>query len=222
MSMKEGPDSPEVLQLVHEGRSLVNVIARRLLGMYRNADLEEFIADGQVGLLKAARQYDAGTGTAFRTWAKPFIEGAMVDGHRRRAPLPRRVHEKINASRDEGTGKPAAEESERRLRKHFAGMAGAQVDGLLARIGIDTQGGNIAISTKTSAEAASLREEMKRLVLGCIESLPAKEAFVVQRHWLDDVPLDRVAKELGLPETTTRELRDRARTRMAKRLSHLR
>ncbi len=222
MSKKEGEDSPDVLQLVQEGRSLVDAIARRVRQMFRSADLEELIADGQIGLLKAARKYDRGIGTPFRTWAKPFIEGAMIDGHRARAPLPRRVHDKFDESPKKSADEPAAEERERRLSKHVAGMVGAQVDGLLARIGIDTQGGNIAISTKTSAEAASLREELKRLVLACIESLPEKEAFVVQRHWLDDVPMDRVAKELELPETTTRELRDRARARMAKLLSHLR
>jgi len=214
-------DSPEVLQRVRDGLIMVNEIARRLsqtLGRTSSTDHDEFVSAGQTGLLHAARRYDPALGASFRTFARHHIEGAMIDVHRKHASLPRRAYEHFTGS---GPGAPEsanAEGRERLAAKHVAGIATAQATGLLKRLGVDTQGDFVAISSITTAEEASQRRQHLELLQRCLQTLPPDEAVVVRRHDLDGEPLEHVADELGLTRSKARTLHERAHARLRKQL----
>lgn len=218
-------DSPEVLKLIHEGLPLVEEVARRLCAtMGPRADFDEFVSCGRKGMFEAARRYnpDMPGAASFRTFAKHHIEGAMLDGFRKLAPLSRRAHEKLTANDGGQPGQAAANaEDERRLQKHVAGMAGAQADGLLAQLGLDTQGDFVAVSPKTLAEEASQKKQMRELLERCIQTLPADEARVVRLHYHEGQPIERIAKQLGIARVTTQSLHDRGLERLQKRLAKL-
>ena len=77
---------------INEQLELVNVIAgqlRRTLGS--SAEYDELVASGREGLLDAARRYDPVRGVPFKLYANYRVRGAMLDGVRRAAPLPRCV-----------------------------------------------------------------------------------------------------------------------------------
>jgi len=213
-------DSPEVLQRVHEGLSLVEVIAKQVARtMGRTADIDEAIACGREGLLKAARRYDPALNSSFRAFAKGYVHGATVEGLRKLCALPRRAHENLAT---DGSVPPQGQGAERdpvRLReKHMAAVATAQAEGLLGKLGLDTQGEFVAVSAKTLPDIASQRNQERVLLERCVEALPQQEASVI-RHYLEGVPIERIAKLLGISRVTAQSSYDRAVQRLQKRLA---
>src|SRR4051794_21869809 len=96
--MTIGKDSPEVLQRVHEGLTLVETIASQLMRtLGPSGDFEELLSCGRAALLELPRRYDPSLGVPFRLFASPRLQGAMRDGVRHMSGMPRRVHEKLTA-----------------------------------------------------------------------------------------------------------------------------
>ncbi len=62
-------------QLISQNMGLVKNIARRFIG--RNTEYEDLVQIGTIGMLKAARSFDAGFGTVFSTYAVPLIIGEI-------------------------------------------------------------------------------------------------------------------------------------------------
>ncbi len=60
-------------------RALAYMIARRLPPC---VEVDDLIQYGQIGLIRAARLFDEARGVAFRTFAYPYIRGAIIDGLR--------------------------------------------------------------------------------------------------------------------------------------------
>ncbi len=80
-------------RLVEEHVPLVKRIAYHLLGrLPADVQVDDLIQAGVVGLLEAARHYDAGQGASFETYAGIRIRGAMLDEVRRSDWTPRSVH----------------------------------------------------------------------------------------------------------------------------------
>lgn len=68
--------------------AIAKVMSRRLPS---TVELDELINDGVVGLLDAARRFDPTRGVPFSAYAGHRIRGAILDGLRKRDPLPRRL-----------------------------------------------------------------------------------------------------------------------------------
>ena len=62
-------------------------LPRREAARWRHTPLEQedLVADGNVGLARAARRYDPSRGVSFAAFATPFVRGAIVDTVRARA-----------------------------------------------------------------------------------------------------------------------------------------
>ncbi|KAB7627164.1 RNA polymerase sigma factor FliA [Alkalilimnicola sp. S0819] len=74
---------------------LVKRIAHHLMNrLPPSVQLEDLIQAGMIGLLEAARHYDASQGASFQTYAGIRIRGAMLDEIRRLDWTPRSVHRK--------------------------------------------------------------------------------------------------------------------------------
>jgi RNA polymerase sigma factor (sigma-70 family) len=69
--------SPEQAALVAANRGLAAAIAARCHGRLRALDLDDLIQEGHVGLIGAARSYDASTGVSFGTYATYWVRGAI-------------------------------------------------------------------------------------------------------------------------------------------------
>jgi RNA polymerase sigma factor (sigma-70 family) len=67
--------------LVQEALHLPKREARRWRHMH--LDQEDLVADGYVGLVRAARRYDPSQGVPFTAFARHFVRGAIVDTVRR-------------------------------------------------------------------------------------------------------------------------------------------
>jgi RNA polymerase sigma factor for flagellar operon FliA len=85
----------EVLQLL----PLVRKIARRAVNYLKPPlSFEDLVSAGTVGLLKAARDFDASHQAEFKTYAYIRIKGAVLDELRRASLLPAGVNRQIHAA----------------------------------------------------------------------------------------------------------------------------
>src|SRR5579883_357620 len=89
-------DSPEVLARFHRERDLVEKVARqikRLMAVPQS--IAELRSYGDEGLLGAARTFDESRGVPFRRFANLRVRGAIIDGVRSCADVPRSVWEEL-------------------------------------------------------------------------------------------------------------------------------
>ena len=186
---------------LHRGyvRALAKQIARQLPP---NADMEELIAAGQVGLVEAATRYDAAHGVAFQTFAYYRIRGAIFDGLRKMLWLPPSLYKKLRfqAGADqiarEQLGTAADDEAPEAQATRLAGTVKD-----LAAIYILSLDAELSETDPTAAEdptaPAELSEEITRL-RAAIETLPERKQRVIRGYYLEGRKLTEIAAELGV------------------------
>jgi RNA polymerase sigma factor for flagellar operon FliA len=230
-------DTPQILERFHSHLDLVDVIARQLAReIGRSVELDDLRSMGQQGLLEAARRFDEGRGVSFRRFANYRVRGAMLDGVRKSAPLPRRAHARVRAleaallvseaaAEDAAPGSlsplPDAKASDQKLTEHLADMATAMAMGLLATPAVGDEGEPSALDTSMSPEDAVAQAELRELVVNALDDLPEDERTLVRRHYLEGERFDQVAASLGLSKSWGSRLHTRAIARLTKRLRSL-
>ncbi len=212
---------------------LVDVIARQVVReLGRVVELEDLRSMGHQGLLEAARRFDEAKGASFRRFANYRVRGAMIDGIRKGAPLPRRAHARLRsleaallvseaAAEDAPPGSMpplGAVASEQRLSDHLADMATAMAIGLLAVPTVGEEGEATALDLAHTPEEALEEAEVRQLVLHALEDRPDDERTLVRRHYLEGERFDHVAASLGLSKSWGSRLHTRAIARLTKRL----
>jgi RNA polymerase sigma factor for flagellar operon FliA len=227
------PEGSEELARFESALDLVEAIARRLAReVGSRVEIGELLSYGREGLLDAARRFDPARGVPFRGYASFRVRGAMIDGIRKSARLPRRTHERLSgllaANRtSEGAyedvlAPPApgatAADSERALADHLAAMATAVAVGLLTTTGFGDEGDRIPLANEENAEAQLGRAELMALVKSAISELPPQEEALVRRHYLEGERFDHVAAELGLSKSWASRLHTRAIKRLTQKL----
>jgi len=227
-------DTPEILERFNSHLDLVDLIARQLAReIGRSAELDDLRSMGQQGLLEAARRFDEGRGVSFRRFANYRVRGAMLDGVRKSAPMPRRAHARVRAleaalllsearAEDAAPGalpvSPDAGANEQKLAEHLADMATAMAMGLLASPALGDEGEPSALDTALSPEEAVAQAELRKLVVDALDDLPEDERTLVRRHYLEGERFDHVATSLGLSKSWASRLHTRAVARLTKRL----
>ena len=68
----------------------------------------------------------------------------------------------------------------------------------------------------SSTRATRSSTNFYKLLERCLEKLPSLEAVIVRRHDLEGVPLDAVAKEIGITQWKARTLHGRAHSTLRK------
>jgi RNA polymerase sigma factor for flagellar operon FliA len=185
---------------------------RAQLGL--ECDQEDLVAFAYEGLLEARKRFDPARGVQFKTFAYYRVRGALVDGVRRMAYLPRRAHARMKAAEaiDLET-EPLAE----------GARAGASSDGESALRVLDQILGHVAAAYCTAASAddtdadpehSLLARERRDRVQRALTTLPEQELFLIRGHYIDGRNFDELAAELGLSKSWASRLHTRALGRM--------
>lgn len=226
------PDTPEVLERFQAQLELVEIVARQIARAMGSAiELDDLLSFGREGLLDAARKFDGERGVPFRAYANFRVRGAIIDGVRSLAQLPRRTYERLNGLSSalkvsEGAAddafanstNPTRAQADQGLSEHLAAVAAAIAVGLVAPTGIGEDGEIVQVSSAESPEEAVSRAQMLALVQGALAALPEDEAVLVRRHYLEGERFDHVAQSLGLSKSWASRLHTRAMQRLARRL----
>jgi RNA polymerase sigma factor for flagellar operon FliA len=156
-------------------------------------DAADLVSCGVLGLAEAWDRYDPERGVAFEAFAIPRIKGAVIDAIRAADWVPRKARQRarttgeqlaILVSMDEDRGSDSGDRVPTAER--------------LADESLPEPGSDLVAS------------EDKRELLGTLNRLPERERMIVTLHYFEGVPLQEIARSLGVTESRVSQLHTRA------------
>ena len=213
-------------ELVQCNLRLVISIARGYTG--RGLDLSDLIQEGNLGLMRAARAFDASFGTKFSTYATWWIRQSITRAISNKASLIRiPIHaadeeRTVSSARNNlqvATGRdPSVEEL-----SEFVGKSTREVtNALTARktvvsydtpLGLSEEGSLldlIADETEAGAEDLFIEGALRDFMQSLLDTLPERERYVLQRRYgLDDSrcgTLEEIGQELRVTRERARQI----------------
>ena len=209
---------------------LVHHIVRRMArGVPPCVDVDDLIAAGFEGLLRAAERFDEQRGVAFSTFAGCSIRGAVLDALREMDPLARPTRKRVND----------LERAESRLAGRFGGGA-VPDDALAEATGMTQREVEDALRVRRAANTVSidleredgalshvledprcadaigrvLLQEAHSLVREEIEKLLPNDRRVVVLYYADGLLFREIADILGVTEGRVSQIHKRAISRL--------
>ena len=228
-------------QLITMHLGLVHHVARRLARTLAvDAEFDELVSVGTIGLLSAIEGFDAQRGLAFSTYAATRIRGAILDELRRQDHATRGVRRKardIGAAREtlmRALGRePRAPELGRQLGVDLTTLWRwqADVEGAM-RTSLDAaptagETGPSPLEMLSGDDGASTEERLTleqevALLRSSIERLPEQERVVLSLYYYEELKLSDIGRVLGVTESRVSQIRGRAIERLRKALGRLR
>jgi RNA polymerase sigma factor for flagellar operon FliA len=233
------PDKAEADQLIEEYLPLVgHVVSQVAVQFPRHVDLGELNSAGTMGLVEAAYRYEADRGVPFRHFAGHRIRGAILDFVRKMDWAPRSVREdarRVDKARTEIAGATGSNPTNEAL-SEVLGMSGAELHNIEARasrallLSLDAPVGDglgeefgmsesLCDNSLVAPDEALEMREMHGYLRDAVAALPPKHALVVQKTYLEDLPAQVVADELGVSVSRVSQLRTEALERLREGLA---
>jgi len=221
-------------QLVEQYSPLVKRIAHHLLArLPANVVLDDLIQAGMIGLLEAARKYDATKGAAFETYAGIRIRGAIIDEVRRGDWTPRSVHRngrmvseairqvELRVGRD-ASDQEVADELGISVDEYHGLLKDSAESRLfsfeeLQQPGDDSFGEQFADSEPGPAPVIENEAFMKSLSKA-IELLPEREKLVLALYYDEQLNLKEIGQVLGVSESRVSQIHSQAALRLRSRM----
>lgn len=209
--------------LVVEHAALVKRIAHHMIArLPASVQVEDLIQAGMIGLLEAARQYDAAQGASFQTYAGIRIRGAMLDEIRRLDWTPRSVHRKAREAAE------AIREIEHRTGRDAKDSEVARVLGIsldeyhqilqdvaTSRIfSIDQEDPDSGSTPELPGDAPNplawlQQEDFRQSLAEAIAGLPERERLVMQLYYDEELNLKEIGAVLGVSESRVSQIHGR-------------
>jgi RNA polymerase sigma factor for flagellar operon FliA len=216
------PQNPASDQaFIEEHRALVVGLAsklRRQLDL--STDVEELAAFGFAGLVEARQRFDPSKGVQFSTFAYYRIRGAILDGVRKMAYLPRRAYARLRAAESaDAVTEPLGEAraADPRARQSSDRVV-ADLDDALAKLTagyvMSAVGQNEDDAPPENPEEELLGRELRKKIRGAIDVLPERERALVVGFYFDERRFDEVAAELGISKSWASRLHSKALERI--------
>lgn len=219
--------------LIESNVELVQKIAYHLMArLPANVLVDDLIQSGMIGLLEAARNFDATKGASFETFAGIRIRGAMLDEMRKGDWVPRSVHKNsrtiasaISAVEKE-TGETAKEadiaaylqislhEYQKMLRDVNCGHLIAYEDLPNPDDMLVTKSSTFD-STFDSVSDNEFAEQLSRM----IKELPQREALVLSLYYDDELNLKEIGLILEVSESRISQILSQALHRLKSKIN---
>jgi len=226
-------------EVVTQYASLVKRIAYHIMSrLPPSVQVDDLIQAGMIGLLEAARNYDAGQGASFETYAGIRIRGAMLDEIRKGDWAPRSVHRKARQVADavreveNATGRDAKDHEVAKLlgmsldeyHKTLQDASGCRLlsfeemgmseDAVPSRLGLGK-------SDNGPFEGVQ-HDDFKRNLAEAISGLPDRERLVLTLYYEEDLNLREIGAVIGVSESRVSQIHSQALVRLQSRLGHWR
>lgn len=223
-------------QLVQRYAGLVKRIALHTAArLPASVQLDDLIQAGMIGLLEAARKYDASKGASFETYATIRIRGSIVDEIRKGDWVPRSVHrnsrriaeaiQQIEAKygRD-AKDQEIAEALSLSLDDYYAmlsDLSGSRLFSFeeLTAAG-DTSQASLASEHTSDKPPDELQQKKLRHDLAqAIQMLPEREQLVLALYYDEELNLKEIGLVLGVSESRVSQIHSQAAMRLRARLA---
>ncbi len=211
---------------------LVRRIAHHLAArLPPSVDVDDLIQAGMIGLIEAARQYDASQGATFETYASIRIRGAMIDEIRRGDWVPRSVHRRVREAA-EATRKIEQREGRAASAHEVAAalgmplgdyqklLEGAARGHVLSLDAQSEEGGEPRLAASEPAPEHNLeRSEFQAALAAAIAGLPEREQLVLSLYYEQELNLREIGAVLGVTESRVCQVHGQAMIRLRARLA---
>ena len=226
----------EYAELVMQYAPLVKRIAYHIMSrLPPSVQVDDLIQAGMIGLIEAARNYDAGQGASFETYAGIRIRGSMLDEIRKGDWAPRSVHRKArqvaeavreieNATGRDAKDHEVAEALGMSLDEYYKTLQDASGCRLLSFE--DMVQGEDCLESKGDRGMAGpyekvQKEDYKRNLAEAIAALPERERLVLTLYYEEDLNLREIGAVIGVSESRVSQIHSQALLRLQSRLGHL-
>jgi RNA polymerase sigma factor FliA len=197
----------EADELIQRYSALIDRIARRIaMRTGLQSAFDDLWSAGALGLLEAARRFDAGRGVTFETFVEHRIRGAMLDELRRMDHLPRRLRtrtddlQKAKKKLQGQLGRDASvDELAGEMKLELEEVAG--IEALMEpHVSLDRAGAMPLADETPDIEARLARTQMAEVLAREIRNLPDRLQTVLGLHYLEGLTYREIAKMLDVSE----------------------
>lgn len=214
--------------LVIETMDLVGHIVNELSARYpRHVDRSELWNAGALGLVEASRRFDPASGVPFNRYAAIRIRGAIIDSTRSRDWASRSVRRCLREISQATNGLERAKGRTPSTTEiaEFLGIEHSELERRRAEAAVSTllhldqevEGDDSTLrdrleepSPDLMPEKALENRELRGTLAEAIRKLPAAQAAVVSRSFVDGELLANIAHDMGLTEARVSQIRTEA------------
>jgi len=224
-------------EIVERHSELVRRIAHHLAArLPASVEIDDLIQAGMLGLIDAARNFQADQGAAFETYASIRIRGAMIDEIRRGDWVPRSVHRRyrdmVAATREieQRTGQAATAKqvaaalnvSLDEYHRMVEDAARGQLISLDAQMEEHDGEPRLAVAA-TATPSRAFESDAFRQALGvAIGDLPEREQLVLSLYYEQELNLREIGAVLSVSESRVCQIHGQAMVRLRARLGEWR
>lgn len=221
-------------QLVERYAGLVKRIGQHMLArLPSSVQLDDLLQSGMIGLLDAYRNYDAGKGASFETYAGIRIRGAMIDEIRQGDWVPRSVHRNTRRISDaihdveKEHGRDARDtEVAAKLEIGLVEYHSMLNDTACGRIvGIedlgvseDIIGGGDSMTDVALSFDQVANEKFSQALAECISQLPEREGLILSLYYDEELNLKEIGQILEVSESRVSQIHSQALHRIRARM----
>lgn len=219
--------------LIKNHALLVKRIAHHLLGrLPQSVQLDDLIQAGMLGLLEAARHYDASKGASFETYAGIRIRGHMLDEVRRNDWVPRSVYRNSrmiseavkhveNRMGREAKDFEVAEELDLPINEYHEMLQDSASSHLYGFDDLGVTDDVLCVEgggESTEPHINVMHNDLMSRLTQVIDGLPHKERLVLSLYYEQDLNLKEVGEVLEVSESRVSQILSQATHRIKSRL----
>lgn len=223
--------------IVERHGELVRRIAHHLAArLPASVEIDDLIQAGMLGLIDAARNFQADQGAAFETYASIRIRGAMIDEIRRGDWVPRSVHRRyrdlVAATRDieQRTGRAATGQqvasalgvSLDEYHQMVEDAARGQLVSLDAHMEEHDGEPRLAVAATATPARAFESDSFRKALGSAIGDLPEREQLVLSLYYEQELNLREIGAVLSVSESRVCQIHGQAMVRLRARLGEWR
>lgn len=203
-------------KFVEEYGPLVRKVAARVRAeLDLSTELDDLIGYGYRGLLEAKARFDPSRGVQFATFAHYRIRGAILDGVRQMARLPRRVHAQRKAAEafDREAERVAYERAMQPETRVDLASTIAAIDEILGRTCaayVIAAVGQSEEDAPRGPDAQVIANEDRARVAAALATLPEREREVIVGFYFQDRTLEELGASMGISRSWASRLHTRA------------
>lgn len=227
----------DATQIVERHSELVRRIAHHLAArLPASVEVDDLIQAGMLGLIDAARNFQADQGAAFETYASIRIRGAMIDEIRRGDWVPRSVHRRY---RDVVAATRSIEQANGRAAtgQEVAAALGVSIGDYQQMLEEAARGQLLSLDEHTDAHDGEPRlarsdgvtparafedGAFREALVTAIAGLPEREQLVLSLYYEQELNLREIGAVLSVSESRVCQIHGQATLRLRARLGEWR
>jgi RNA polymerase sigma factor for flagellar operon FliA len=195
-----------------------------------SVQFDDLVQNGMIGLLEAIDRFEVGIGAQFETYAGQRVRGAMLDGLRENDWLPRGLRRELRQVEQAITrleqkfGRPPSEDElaaalEIPLADYQKILLNARGHQVVSFEDLSDENGDDFLDwyfTDSEGDPSKILEDenLKKLLVQGIESLPERENLMMALYYEQDLNLREIGEVMGVSESRVSQLHTQAVARL--------